>query len=679
MTNLIKNAACLLLMTAFGACNTIDNNERWLSEAQDQVAEGERNTILVEEYTGQKCINCPGAATELHKIAKEYPANVIIVALHAPGTGQTQAELASQDADVYATSFKLPKSVPGIMINRRSGEDGLYSQKKALWGTLIRKAVNRKAQYRIDLKATPSGDKHIDIRAAVSSLRDEAASRPSLGLQLWVVEDIRAEQVLVTGNKQADYFHHNVLRGALNGVTGADCKAGETYALRADVPASVVRVANTKVVACLFDRDSKEIYEAAIVPLGEGIQPDADEDAKDKEKTGEAGEGLSFRYDTDKVVASGGEIKATRVERSGNAGKEVEVVTPIINIVPGKAQAMRKYTVEISKEDHAGAEYGGLSQICLAQCEVSENTEAYTKEDFELTNESILQIHYKIAEKYQDQQKDYRVRVSFKQGGKQVGHLRIVFSYDPKQKGEPNPNPQDPGNNPQPEVPIPTPNPEPSTKSNAVAMDFTGQRCPHCPAIIYDLRELETQYKPNLIVVAIHPKNRLNYDSSFTCPESSFYAQTLGIKGYPTVLVNCKPRVYLSHDVREAVNRSPVLASTLQAKAEGTNVTLSFTSKTTQAATETFRNRKLNLLFWVVENNVKGFQTYTEDPQNFIHNHILRGALNGFWGETYTPGSEVRMSKPLPSTVKEVKNCELIGIVLDADTKEFLDAVKVKL
>ena len=40
--------------------------------------------VLVEEFTGQKCINCPEAHEELAKIQKEYGEdNVISVCIHA--------------------------------------------------------------------------------------------------------------------------------------------------------------------------------------------------------------------------------------------------------------------------------------------------------------------------------------------------------------------------------------------------------------------------------------------------------------------------------------------------------------------------------------------------------------------------------------------------------------------
>ncbi len=39
--------------------------------------------VLIEDYTGHSCGNCPAAADELEKIAKKYPNNIVALAVHA--------------------------------------------------------------------------------------------------------------------------------------------------------------------------------------------------------------------------------------------------------------------------------------------------------------------------------------------------------------------------------------------------------------------------------------------------------------------------------------------------------------------------------------------------------------------------------------------------------------------
>ena len=85
----------------------------------------------------------------------------------------------------------------------------------------------------------------------------------------------------------------------------------------------------------------------------------------------------------------------------------------------------------------------------------------------------------------------------------------------------------------------------------------------------------------------------------------------------------------------------------------------------------------LNVLFLVIENNVVGPQSRL--GENYNHMHILRGALNGQWGEKYELGTKYIRSFALPAKVKNRSNCEVVAIVLKAEgDKEFIDAVKVE-
>lgn len=695
-TNLKYIIIYTVLFLFAGACEQIGNNERWTPEEENLLPEKERSTVLVEEYTGQNCINCPTAAAELKKISGSYPKNVITVSMHAARTGQVREELASEAADAYAAEYDIPGSVPGILINRRnlSGE-GKYSQKKALWSSLIRRAVNTKAGYRIDLSAEQTAGKKFDIKVAAFSLQEKAASA-KLGIQLWAVEDIRAEQTLPTG-KKADYFHHNVLRGAINGNSGADYTLGKTYRVQVALPETVKEASNAKIVAFLFDRDTKEVYEAAIVALGQGIQPDeADETGEEEKPEAEKKEAVSFRYNNTTLPTFGGEVKALTIEYSNPSKTDLEIISPLIYVIPGKKGAAGKLTLEIAKEDHQGKQNGGLSQICTDQCQISESTEKYTKQPYELNDsESFIQVHYKIAKEHENKKADYRVRVSIKNNTKEVAYLHIVFCYDPEKKPnstsdptEPEqPNPENPDS--KPDVP-PTQNPEPleplkpedGMKSNVVALDFTGKLCPACPWTIERLAEHDKTFHPNLIVVALQVWYYCR-DTNFWAEETIEYEKfnSSRIYGYPTVILNNKRKAngYLDYDIRSLIEQQPLLATDISARRQERSVEFSFLSKPkndTQAMSS-INSRKLNVLFWITENNIIGYQA--NRSQNYVHNHILRGSLNGIWGETYILGNKLHLKKDLPYKVQNAANCDLIAIVLDAETKEFLDVVKVKL
>ncbi|MDY5352462.1 MAG: Omp28-related outer membrane protein, partial [Bacteroides pyogenes] len=444
----------------------------------------------------------------------------------------------------------------------------------------------------------------------------------------------------------------------------------------------------------LFDRDTKEVREAAIVALGQGIQPDeADETSEEEKPEAEKKEGISFRYNNE-TISSGSTIKASKIELLGKDGAETEVISPLIYTIPGKKHAEGEYTLEITKENHPGKELGGLSQICAGgQCQDSPSTEKFTKEPYELNDsENFIQVHYKIAKEHENKKADYRVRVSIKNNTKEVAYLHIVFCYDPEKKpnstSDPTeleqPNPENPDS--KPDVP-PTQNPEPlkplkpeaGMKSNVVALDFTGKLCPACPWTIERLAEHDKTFHPNLIVVALQVWYYCR-DTNFWAEETIEYEKfnSSRIYGYPTVILNNKRKAngYLDYDIRSLIEQQPLLATDISARRQERSVEFSFLSKP-KNDTQAMNSRKLNVLFWITENNIIGYQA--NRSQNYVHNHILRGSLNGIWGETYILGNKLHLKKDLPYKVQNAANCDLIAIVLDAETKEFLDVVKVKL
>ncbi|WP_329904995.1 Omp28 family outer membrane lipoprotein [Porphyromonas pogonae] len=429
-------AAAITLAIGMVACDKIDEKDRWVPDESPLIPEADRSTVLIEEYTGQHCVNCPEAAKFLHKETQSFSKNVIIVSMHAMRTGQTTEQLASDAADQYSKTFDLPLSIPGIMINRTQiTNEPKYTQKKAVWPAMIRKAVNTKATYSINLKAElKDSGKKVKVTANPTTIGGKSEVQ-DLGIQLWVVEDIRALQTSAKGKKD-NYFHHNVLRGEINGLWGAPCKAGQTYSLDADMPAKVVKPDNAKVVAYLFNRKTNEILEASIVALGAGIKPEpSDDDPGDVKPTPE-NEGLSFHVN-DKPLASGSEViitEASRIKMSKEEFNQME--TPLLYVIPGKKGGKGTYAMEISKEDHIGTEFGGLFQVCAGgMCFLVKDTEKYTGE-FKVEKDAVdteqsIQIHYKINEKHKEKKDDYRVRVSLKQNNKEVAYLRLVFKYDP--------------------------------------------------------------------------------------------------------------------------------------------------------------------------------------------------------------------------------------------------------
>lgn len=256
-----KKYCSLILVTLLSfSCQTIDEGERWLPLAKKNI---QQYPILIEEYTGQKCINCPEAAELLHKIVQQSGVKHIIVAMHSPYSGLTLPTLASDEAQNYSEHFNHKRSVPGIMLNREVLSTGLYyDQNRPSWAALIQQMARQKPKYSLNFQASYGGvDKKIEVNLS-SNLLDQSAN-PNVGLGLWLVEDVKAPQVTHKG-VVADYQHHNVFRASLNGTWGEDYQIAQAYKKSFSLPSSVKAMQNAKLVAFLFDTKTKLILVSAI-------------------------------------------------------------------------------------------------------------------------------------------------------------------------------------------------------------------------------------------------------------------------------------------------------------------------------------------------------------------------------------------------------------------------------
>lgn len=192
----------------FTACENIDEEDRFI-EVEGVTAQ---RVVLLEDYTGQFCSNCPNAhavATELHD---SYHDNLIVVAIHA---GQqaipAPAGLMQPEGEEYAASQKVQNYPTGV-INRRGGLKDYQ-----LWGGEVNAELLRESNLNLAVSAIASEGK-LTVSVEMEALADLSGK-----LQLWLVEDsIVAFQVQPSGAPQIDYVHNHVFRDAINDTWGEE-------------------------------------------------------------------------------------------------------------------------------------------------------------------------------------------------------------------------------------------------------------------------------------------------------------------------------------------------------------------------------------------------------------------------------------------------------------------------
>ena len=107
----------ILAAAILTACSHIDEDERYIYEKLEQAD----RVVLLEDFTGQRCVNCPRGTEVIEQLQKEFGDKVIAVGIHGGPLGfagtATARGLATNVGDEYYDHWKLEYQPVGL-VNR---------------------------------------------------------------------------------------------------------------------------------------------------------------------------------------------------------------------------------------------------------------------------------------------------------------------------------------------------------------------------------------------------------------------------------------------------------------------------------------------------------------------------------------------------------------------------------
>lgn len=225
LKRLIYNVSLCIVGVLLAACSNIADDERFVevepiippdSISDDSVIVVKR--VLIEDFTGQRCINCPNGAEAIVQIQKSYGEDrIIAVGLYSGPLGRLPngmpLPLYNEDANWYYEQRGVSVQ-PTAMIDR----GGLNSNSDT-WSTDVFNRI--RLQPELDLKASCNYDeasRNVDITVEADGLADVSGK-----LQVWLVEDnIVSLQMMPGGNTNQEYVHNHVFRATVNNREGED-------------------------------------------------------------------------------------------------------------------------------------------------------------------------------------------------------------------------------------------------------------------------------------------------------------------------------------------------------------------------------------------------------------------------------------------------------------------------
>jgi len=245
----------------------------------------------------------------------------------------------------------------------------------------------------------------------------------------------------------------------------------------------------------------------------------------------------------------------------------------------------------------------------------------------------------------------------------------------------------------------------------ALLEDYTGRKCVNCPGAAITARDLKEQFKDSLVVMAVHAGYFAEVKTSDagtiwgyefrteagTAWDNFFKVGALGNpngmvsrKGYPSNKQVLAPGAWAGA-VINTIAEASLMDLQLITEYNAAEDKLCIHTKTTFL--QTISGRSLNISIVLTEDSIVQAQKNnnaaigaTPDILDYVHMHVMRGAVNGDWGtpvllKEETSSAPVIKTFPTHFTDFNVntmipKNCRVIAFVYDVETKEVLQVAE---
>lgn len=268
----------LFLLAAVAAgCDNISEDDRYI-KVEKPTVDNPRN-LLIMEFTGNKCVNCPRGAQEIALIKEdEEPGRVISVGLHPDNNINTSPVYAKYpvphiqnfrtEAATAMYNYYLPSGFPTAIFNgNKSSMSGSISE----WMQKASEALMIPAKMSIDASCSfDAGNRSLSVDYTINfgNVIDN-----DLSVLVWLAENnILGTQTMGDGSVNDEYVHNHVLRASLNG------NWGEQIGNRFDSDSVVTGSAsitleedwvaeNCDVIVFVFRDDNKEVEQAISVRI----------------------------------------------------------------------------------------------------------------------------------------------------------------------------------------------------------------------------------------------------------------------------------------------------------------------------------------------------------------------------------------------------------------------------
>ncbi len=290
MKSILKLTVALCTLTLLNACDYIDkdivaNYGKENTTPQDTTTntdstETRTRIVLLEDFTGHLCPNCPQAATEVKNIENLFGEKVVAMALHvsetfaAPAPPSFPAEYRTTEGTAIDDFFKISDAgLPKGMINRR-GYQGQHILPFQSWSTEVNNIINTPLDAWISMKNTfDENQKKVSVHLKIDF---ENPINDEVKLCVFLLQDSiisPQKDANAPGGKVVDYVHNHMLRKGLTPAFGESIATNpdkNTLPIERDYSLVLLpewKPEHCKIVAYIYKVGNYEVVQAQEKPV----------------------------------------------------------------------------------------------------------------------------------------------------------------------------------------------------------------------------------------------------------------------------------------------------------------------------------------------------------------------------------------------------------------------------
>ncbi len=269
-----KLFSILLVVALFAGCDKIEGP--YSEKPQGSNDTGAVRKVLIEDYTGQKCGNCPRAAEAIDAIKAIYGDKIVAMGIHVgffadpnpSGSATFTYDFRTPVGNYWDNEFQNSGiGLPNGMVNRKV-VNGNAVQSYSNWATTVAQILTAEPDAEIAVTNTYSaGTRQVNTTVDIDILDDLPGNYM---LCVYLTEDSIVnwqKDYALNPNDIDTYVHRHVLRGSLNGNAGTAVGTGalapgNTFNQQFSMTLDPTWVAgHCAVVAFLYNTATKEIVQ----------------------------------------------------------------------------------------------------------------------------------------------------------------------------------------------------------------------------------------------------------------------------------------------------------------------------------------------------------------------------------------------------------------------------------